>query len=43
MDIGVSGIAYFELLGTTIPIPFESKRQISIVIELENQLQHILD
>jgi LEA14-like dessication related protein len=43
MDIGVSGIAYFELLGTTIPIPFESKRQISIVDELENQLQDILD
>jgi LEA14-like dessication related protein len=43
MDIGVSGVAYFELLGTKIPIPFESKRQISIIDELDNQLQQILD
>ena len=38
MDVGVSGTAYFELLGGTIPVPFESTRQISIVDEIQNQL-----
>ncbi|MDH3678013.1 MAG: LEA type 2 family protein [Nitrosopumilus sp.] len=38
MDIGVSGTAYFELLGQSIPVPFESSRQISIVDEIQNQL-----
>ncbi len=38
MDIGVSGIAYFELLGQSIPIQFESKKQISLVDEIQNQL-----
>lgn len=38
VDIGVSGTAYFELLGRSIPIPFESTQQISIVKEIQNQL-----
>ena len=38
MDIGVRGTAYFELLGNSVPIPFESTRQISIVDEIQNQL-----
>ncbi len=38
IDIGVSGTAYFELLGQSIPIPFESTRQVSIVDEIQNQL-----
>ena len=38
MEIGVSGIAYFEILGQSMPVPFESKRQISIVDEIQNQL-----
>ncbi len=35
-DLKISGIAYFKLLGLTIPIPFESTKQISIVDELKN-------
>ena len=38
IDIGISGTAYFELLGQSIPIPFESTRSISIVDEVQNQL-----
>ena len=38
IDIGVSGTAYFELLGQSIPIPFESSMQVSIVDEIQNQL-----
>jgi len=38
VDIGVSGIAYFELLGQSIPISFESHRQVSLVDEIQNQL-----
>ena len=38
IDIGVNGTAYFELLGQSIPIPFESTRQVSIVDEIQNQL-----
>jgi LEA14-like dessication related protein len=38
IDIGVSGTAYFELLGQSIPIPFESTRQVSIVDEIQNQI-----
>ena len=44
VDIGVSGTAYFELLGQSIPIPFESDRQVSLVDEIQNQLnQHTLN
>lgn len=44
INIGVSGTAFFELLGQSIPIPFESKKQISLVDEIENQLnQQILN
>jgi LEA14-like dessication related protein len=38
IDVGVSGTAFFELLGQRIPIPFESTRQVSIVDEIQNQL-----
>ena len=38
IDIGVSGTAYFELLGQSIPIPFESTRHVSIVDEIQNQI-----
>ena len=44
IDIGVSGTAYFELLGQSIPIPFESNRQVSLVDEIQNQLnQQVLN
>ena len=39
VDIGVSGTAYFELLGRSIPIPFESTQQVSIVDEIQKQLE----
>lgn len=38
IEIGISGIAYFELLGQRIPIPFESKKQVSLLDEIQNQL-----
>ena len=41
MTIQISGTAYFELLGLSIPIPFESTKQISIVDEVKNYLDSI--
>jgi len=38
MEIKVKGTAYFELFGLSIPIPFESSRQISIIDEVRNRL-----
>ena len=38
VDVGVKGIAYFEFLGQEIPIPFESTKRVSIVDEIQNQL-----
>ena len=35
LDLKVNGTAYFKLLGLTIPIPFESTKQISIVDEIK--------
>jgi len=44
VDIGVSGTAYFELLGQRIPIAVESKKQVSLVDEIQNQLnQQVLN
>ena len=40
IEIGVSGNAYFELLGQRIPIPFESKKQVSLFDEIQNQLEN---
>ena len=38
VSIGVKGTAYFELLGQKIPIPFESTKQVSIIDEIQSQL-----
>jgi hypothetical protein len=38
INLHVSGTAYFKLLGLTIPIPFESTKQISIVDEIKSRL-----
>lgn len=38
VNIGVRGIAYFELFGQQIPIPFESTKQVSIIDEIQSQL-----
>jgi len=38
MYIYVKGTAYFQLLGLSIPIPFESSKQISIVDEIKIRL-----
>ena len=38
IDLHVSGIAHFELLGIVIPIPFESSKQVSVIDEIEKQL-----
>ncbi len=38
MEIKVKGTAYFQLFGLSIPIPFESSRQISIIDEVRNRL-----
>jgi len=38
IEISVKGIAYFELLGQEIQIPFESTKQVSLVDEIQNQL-----
>ena len=38
MDIKVKGTAYFKLFGLSIPIPFESSKQISIYDEVRNKI-----
>jgi len=38
IDLKVKGIAYFNLLGLSIPISFESSKQISIYDEIRNRL-----
>jgi LEA14-like dessication related protein len=38
MEIRVSGTAYFNLLGLSIPISFESTRSVSIVDEIKSRL-----
>ena len=36
MDIQVSGTAYFKFLGLTIPIPFQSTKQVNVIQEAKN-------
>jgi LEA14-like dessication related protein len=38
IDVGIKGVAYFELLGFKIPFDFESSKQVSIVDEIQKQL-----
>lgn len=38
LDLKVKGTAYFQLLGFSIPIPFESTKQISIYDEIYNKI-----
>ncbi len=38
IDLHVSGTAYFKLLGISIPVPFESSKQVSIKEEIKNHL-----
>ena len=38
IDLKVKGTAYFNLLGFSIPIPFESSKQISIYDEVRNKI-----
>ena len=38
MNIHVKGTAYFQFLGLSIPVPFESSQQISIVDEIKTRL-----
>lgn len=39
IDLNVKGIADFKLLGLSIPIPFESSRQISIYDEVRDKIE----
>ena len=41
MYIQIKGTAYFELLGVSIPIPFESTKQISIIDEVRTHFDSI--
>jgi len=38
INLKVSGTAYFKLLGVSIPVPFESTKQVSIVDEIKKRL-----
>ena len=38
IDLTVKGTAYFKLFGLSIPIPFESSKQISIYDEIKNKI-----
>ncbi len=42
MDIKVSGTAYFKFLGLSIPIPFESTKQVSVVDEAKKYISEKL-
>ncbi len=42
VEIGVSGTAYFEIWGNSIPVPFESTQQVSIIDEIQNQLEKVI-
>ena len=38
IDLRVSGTAHFKLFGLSIPVPFESSKQVSIIDEIEKRL-----
>lgn len=38
INLQVSGTAYFQLLGLSIPVPFESTKQVSIIDEIKSRL-----
>ena len=38
IDLKVKGTAYFNLLGFSVPIPFESSKQISVYDEIRNKI-----
>lgn len=38
MDIKVSGTAYFKFLGLSVPIPFESTKQVSVIDEAKKYI-----
>ena len=42
MDLKVSGIAYFKFLGLSIPVPFESTKQVSVMDEVNKYLNEKL-
>ena len=42
LDVRVKGTAYFELLGQTIPVPFESTKQISLVDEIQKEWDQLI-
>jgi len=41
LDLKVSGTAYFKLLSLSIPVPFESSKQILIIDEIKKKLSGI--
>ena len=41
IDLKVQGTAYFQLLGLSIPIPFEATKQISIYDEIQSKINEI--
>ena len=38
VNVGLRGTAYFEMLGQQIPVPFESSKQMSVIDEIQTQL-----
>lgn len=38
MDVKVSGTAYFKFLGLSVPVPFESTKQVSVIDEAKKYL-----
>lgn len=43
IELKVSGTAFFKLFGQSIPIPFESTKQISIIDEIKSRLNNELN
>ena len=43
IDLKVKGTAYFQLLGLSIPIPFESTKQIFIFDEIQSKVNEIMN
>jgi len=40
IELRVNGTAFFKLFGQSIPVPFESTKQISIIDEIKNRLNN---
>ena len=41
IDLKVKGTAYFQLVGLSIPVPFEATKQISVYDEIQSKIMEV--